>query len=372
MYYWLINATKRRLIEELRDSFAGNPYFQKIVPYIQDKFSFKERPQFGIVVKGSSGDRIPLSPQNFIGIVHSYCLKATIQQHPGIFLDWIREDTIALQQNKGVFPSPAGIYLLELTDVDDMKTKGKVLLDVVSSINDENVIEFKTGLEQVASLKYNPIPKSLRLYITSSLYGLKEGVDYEINGKVITFLTPFLPYTTIYADYKVLKETKGPYDFEAYASNNTIIPGVVLAFGNQLQKGDRCAIIVTDKRTPAFEEYGGHYEITLDIDAIARDTTQCEQIADFSIMTLLNKKVLFENDGLTFIDGPTLGSQSEEIYDEEGDEYYYTNSFNITFLTDWAYYIPLPLDIAQVISNTVYQQVIVHTEKNTLDIEKFF
>ena len=59
MYFYLISSLKRRLIEELKDSFARHPLYKKIVPFIQNKYAFDERPQYGIVVKGSSAKLSP-------------------------------------------------------------------------------------------------------------------------------------------------------------------------------------------------------------------------------------------------------------------------------------------------------------------------
>jgi len=373
MYYWLTNATKKFLISELRESFADHPYFSKI--QVQDRFSFKERPQFALIIKGSSGDRIVLSPQNFVGMVHSYCMLASIDGHKGQFLEWIREDTQALYDNDNVFPTEPGIYVLELLDVDDEKEGGTVIVDVFRSIFDENLITFETGLETEAYLDNEPITKSLRLRVDNNdyVYILEEGVDYDQDGNKITFLSPFVEKTTILADYKVLTGSNGPHTFNSFGSNNSILPGVVLAFGHKLLKGDKCAVVITDRRGPAFNEYGGHYTMSFDIDAIAvKDSEQAEQVADDAVMTFLKKKSQFEDVGLTMVDGPSLGGESEEVYDEEGDEYYFSNSFSISFQTDWSYYEPLPLQVSQVVVSTVYEQIVTRSERRELDIEKFF
>jgi hypothetical protein len=89
MYYYLIGALKRRLILELQDSFSRHAIYQKITPFIQNKFAFSERPQFGIVVKGSSANKVQLSADNFIGTVQSHVMLAYVDQpaHP---IEWHR------------------------------------------------------------------------------------------------------------------------------------------------------------------------------------------------------------------------------------------------------------------------------------------
>jgi len=373
MYYWLINATKRRLIEELRESFIHHPYYSKI--QVQDKFSFKERPQFAIVVKGSSGDRVVLSPQNFIGVIHSYCLQATVGEHPGMFLEWIREDTLAIHNNDHVFPSSPGIYLLEVLSIDDEMVDGTVALDMIDSVFDEEVFEIVTGEETDLTLDRLPIDGSLRIHLGGehNFYHLVEGTEYERDGQAITLLDPLLKGTRVFADYKVIVGSSGPHPFTSFYSDNTIIPGVVLAFGNRIKVGDKCAIIVTPERGPAFEEYGGHFIMSFDLDSIAvKDSTQSEQINDYAIMSLLRDKLKFEDDGLTIVDGPTIGGESEDVYDEEGDEHYFSNSFSVSFQTDWAYYKPLPITVSQVVVNTVYTAIINMSEVRELDIEKYY
>jgi hypothetical protein len=373
-YYWLINATKRRLIEELRDSFEKNPYFSKMSAFIQDKYTFEERPQQAIIVKGSSSDRVILSPQNFIGTMHSYIMKATIGSYPAIFIEWIREDTIAIQRNNHVFPTPPAIFLVQLLAVDALMAKGQIQVERVRSIIDEPLITFETGTETTATLADEPMNGSIKLF-TSNAYFLIEGEDYTVEAQVITFTTPFQAGTSIIADYKVWDGFIGEFAIEAYTAYNQIIPGVVIAFGNRLKVGDRCAIVVTPTRTAAFQEYGGHFNMSFDLDIIARDPKQAEQISDFSVMALLDKKELFEDDGLTLNEGPSQGGEAEDVYDEEGNENYHTQSVKVGYLTDWAYYKPLPITIAQILPVRVIAAImtpsVVDPDK-LWDVEKMF
>ena len=89
MYYYLISSLKRRLILELQDSFAQHPVYRKITPNIQNRFAFKERPQHGIVVKGSSANKLQLSADNFVGTIQSHVMLAYVNQ-PTFPLEWIR------------------------------------------------------------------------------------------------------------------------------------------------------------------------------------------------------------------------------------------------------------------------------------------
>jgi hypothetical protein len=44
----------------------------------------------------------------------------------------------------------------------------------------------------------------------------------------------------------------------------------------------------------------------------------------------------------------SLGGESEESYDENGDDYFYTGSFSIQIQTDWSVQVPLGIVIQRV------------------------
>jgi len=91
MYYYLVSSLKRRLINELKDSFSAHPLYEKLVNFIQNKYAFDERPQFGIVVKNSNASKVALSGDNFIGTVESHVMLAFMGK-PAYPIAWIRED----------------------------------------------------------------------------------------------------------------------------------------------------------------------------------------------------------------------------------------------------------------------------------------
>jgi len=112
VYYYLIGALKRRLIAELQDSYSRHPIYRKAVPYIQNKFAFDQRPQFGIVVKGSNANKIQFSANNFVGTVQSYVMLAHVGQ-PVYPIEWVREDLSVVLEN-GSPPTPPGVYFIEI------------------------------------------------------------------------------------------------------------------------------------------------------------------------------------------------------------------------------------------------------------------
>ena len=101
MYYYLTQQIQRKFVEELRRYWAYHPKYKDIVEHIQGKYSFRERPQFGIVLKNSAGNQAQLAADNFQGHVHSYVYKAFVNDFPNVSIEWVREDAIAIQNNNG-------------------------------------------------------------------------------------------------------------------------------------------------------------------------------------------------------------------------------------------------------------------------------
>ena len=100
---------------ELRRYWQHHPKYPDLPENIQGKYSFKERPQYGLVIKTSGGTRVDMSADNFRGVIVSYVYLTKVQRYPGTAIEWVREDSVAIQNNGGRFPSPPGVYYVELT-----------------------------------------------------------------------------------------------------------------------------------------------------------------------------------------------------------------------------------------------------------------
>ena len=116
MFYQLTESIKRRIILELRKFWQHHPKYPELVNNIQGKYSFEERPQYGIIVKISGGSRVDMSADNYRGVVKSYVYLTKVNNKPGFSLEWVREDSRAIQDNGGVFPSQAGVYYIDLIE----------------------------------------------------------------------------------------------------------------------------------------------------------------------------------------------------------------------------------------------------------------
>ena len=348
MYYYLLSSMKRRLIVELQDSFSRHPIYAKIVPFIQDKYSFEERPHFGIVIKGASANKVVLAADNFVGTIHSRTMLSYVGP-PSYPLEWVREDLAVVQQNGDVMPTVPGIYFLEVLEAPDTpQTPGSYIIDPLYTVTDEPVLRFVSGVERAAQLRHAPAPRTLRLWLNQRVL-MQQGRDYVVDGKgAITFQTAFPGGTTVTADYRYPGDSIGPQAFYWNTSDALTLPGVVLAFGKRARKGDKVAVSVYQDRVQAAMAYGGKYELSFDVDVIATDPTQMEEIADFAVMTLTaEKKPVLEFEGIELLD-ISIGGTAEESYDETGDLFFYTASLGIQFRADWEVHIPLPLTFSKV------------------------
>ena len=326
MYFFLTREVKRLLINEIRDFWATHPRYQNLVDNIQGKYSFKDRPQQAIVVKTGSASKVQFSPDNFMGTGQSYVTLAKLPGYPGVSVEWIREDSLAIQVNRGSFPSPPGVYYCEMTEEDAFHVDP--LLDVRAETL--SMVTESEGL-----LPMVPFEGSLRLYENPSSRMLRPGTDYTVgeDGVTIYFSSAIPSQVTVVADYRYAGVTTGPWVVLPYSGYHKPIPGCVLAFGGQFAKGDRFAVIVSNTREDAFLEYGGKWELSVDIDIIARDSNEQTVIADRTTMFLwaqLRSRLI---DRGIDIQDVSMGGESED--------YFYNSTISMTIQADWSMYEPL-------------------------------
>ncbi len=350
MYFYLINSVKRRFLLELQDSFSKHPVYQKIVPKIQTRYSFKERPDFGIVLKSSSANKVQLSADNFLGTVASHVMLAYVGE-PVYPIEWVREDTRAIELNNDVMLTPPGVYYIEILSApENSNDPGTFALDPLYTVTDDPVLRFQSGIEREAQLERVPVQGTLRLW-ENRRFLLTEGTHYTVdysNG-AITFITRFNQNSTVTADYRYAGESIGPIDWYWNRSDFSTLPGVVLAFGKRGKAGDKVAVVIYPDRVNTAQAYGGRFDLTFEFDVIVKDDiAQTEEIVDLAMMYLWNdKRATLSREGIEITD-VSIGGEAEESYDDTGDNYYFTASFSVQVQADWEVHIPLPLTISRV------------------------
>lgn len=349
MYYYLTQAIKRRLVLELKDSFSRHPYYEKVVPFIQNHEAFDERPQFGIIVKNSTANKVSLSADNFVGTVQSHVMLAYVK-HPVWPLEWVREDLNCIRENGDVMPTPPGVYYMEILRVpENAQDQGFFVLDPLLTQVDEPVLHFISGIEHDAQLQHVPVRGTVRLW-QNRTYLLIEGTDYTVdysNGAV-TFISGFSGNSYVTADYRYAAATIGPVPFVWNTADFKTLHGVVLAFGKRAKVGDKVAIVVYPDRVDAANAYGGRFDASFELDIISQDTNQMEEIADLVTMFLWGeKRPILSIEGIE-ITNISMGGESTEPYDETGDLNYYISSISVEIQTDWEIHLPLPLTISRI------------------------
>ena len=333
MYFFLTAAVKNRLIQELRGYWASHPKYQDLIDNIQGKYSFSQRPQYGIILKTGSANRVQLSADNFVGTVQSYVTLAKIPGYQGTSVEWVREDSLAIQANGGRFPTQAGVYYCEMSADDQFYVDP--LLDVrgeaLTMVNPAEGV-----LQQI------PYTDSLRL-VELPGGGLVAPEKYTLgsDGMTVYFREALPNGVSVVAYYRYTGTSTGPWEAKPYTGYNRAIPGCVLAFGRRAQKGDRFAVVVTPTREDAYLEYGGRWDLSIDIDIVARDVNSQMEMADQTAMFLwatLRGNLVDQGLDITEV---SMGGESEEVYDENGDDYFYNSTLAMTVQTDWFAFVPI-------------------------------
>lgn len=359
MFANLTEALKERLIQEVRSYWSvDEKYRDSLVPNIQGKYSFEERPQQAIILKSQSASPLQLSADHFQGTIVSYCFLTKVYGQEGISIEWIRENGIAIQQNNGVFPSRSGVYYIEVRE-EVVNVRGVpeerlvFYVDPLLEVIDERAILLDPLLYEVAAGNFHP--GSLRVYEMPGNIPYYSGVNYTADATTgrITLASPLPSGTYLSVDYRYAGTSTGPFPLPENGSDVTAIPGVVLAFGRRAYAGDIMAVVIGDRREPVAKEFGGRWEMSVDFDVMARDVYAQGEITDRTLMflyTTARDRLSTEGIEITTVN---MGGEAEEIYDENGDDYFYTASLSLSVMTDWAIHVPIGRTLTRVEPNTV-------------------
>jgi hypothetical protein len=240
-----------------------------------------------------------------------------------------------------------GLYYIEITDVQRGSATAVVdtLLDYASEI-----ISDAEGNETVFQLPHAPIHDKTFTLIENDKFIMSENVHYTLNKTtgILNFLSnpedptqTLRPKSKYKVEYRYQGSSYGPFTVQPRMSSEDMIPGVTLAFSNWLEAGDKQVVIVNEQRENVAQEYGGHFDVTLNLDIYSRDPIQRELIADLLAVKVFGEiKPRFDSQGLTIM-SVSLNGESEDTYDENTDTVYYMAGMDITFNTDWRLYAPI-------------------------------
>lgn len=358
MFANLTESVKRRLLYELRQYWSIDPHYRDtLVPHIQGKFSFRERPQQAIILKGLSANPQPLSADNFQGHIVSYCSLTRVLNAPGSSIEWIRENSVAIQNNGGDFPSPPGVYYIEFlreTVGTSNPTEHMVFyVDPLLEVLDERPLFLGPGSYELSAGSFHP--GSLRVYEMPGNLIMYDGINYSADSAtgLITLSSPMPSGTYLSVDYRYAGESTGPFVVDDNTSNIDAIPGVVLAFGRRIQAGDVMSVVVNRTREVTAMEFGGKWEMSLDFDVYSRDVNSTSEIADRTLMYLYTDvRARLSREGIE-INTVSHSGEAEEQYDENADDYFYTASLSMSLTTDWSIHVPITWEVSRVLPNTL-------------------
>ena len=226
-------------------------------------------------------------------------------------------------------------------------------MDPLLTVTDEPVLRFESGIEQEAQLQQIPVKGTLRLW-ENRRFLYQEGVHYEVDYTTgaIRLLTRAVPGGILVGSYRYATPSVGPVEFFWNQANFSTLPGVVLAFGKRAQLGDKVAIVVYEDRVETATAHGGRFDASFDLDVITRDPNQMEEITDLTWMYLWGqKRDMLSSEGIELTD-VSLGGETEEVYDETADDFFYNHSMSVQIQADWEIHVPLPLTVSMVTATT--------------------
>lgn len=346
MYFFLTEQLNRVFIDELRRYWQYHPKYGQnseasILDHIIGKYSFKQRPQVGIVLKNSSGNQVQLAADNFQGHVQSYVFLAHVEGRPNLSIEWVREDYVAIQNNGGLFPSAPGVYYLDFCTDAGEPTADSFFIDQLLDVIDETVLRVNDTQYQLQSGRF--VARTLKLYRMPGNLELYQGPNYTADPATgeITLVDELAEDEYLSADYRYPGQTTGPWQVFPNRALRDPIPGVVLAFGTRITPGDRLAVVVSRTRDIAALEFGGRWDLTLDVDVIARDPLTQREILDQSAFYLWAiARPRLSSRGIE-VSAVNMGGETEEVYDENADDFFYNASFSLQVQTDWSVHVPL-------------------------------
>jgi hypothetical protein len=336
MFHHLTMAVRDRMIKELKTYWQDHPRYETLAKNIQGKYAFDERPQFGMVVKTSGASNVVLSPDNFIGHIKGFTTLAKVKGKKSVSIEWVKEDRNTKAQE--------GIYHIQVqkdTMVEDPNAYLFVIQRYVSRKESAPLFTDPSTIE----LNYVPFEDSLRIREAPSgrILGASE---YAINGSTITLLEEVQRGLSLSVEYTSKDDfLEGPFSVCPDHVYRNIIPGIMISVGRWIEAGDEQIIVVTENLELIAREYGGRWDISVDIDLVARDVHSQADISDRTVVWLWSTlRPKLANMGLEMSD-VSLGGEGEEVYDENGDDYFYTASISLSIQADWFIHFPVLIPI---------------------------
>ena len=165
-----------------------------------------------------------------------------------------------------------------------------------------------------------PVANSFRL-IENPSGRLLESTEYVRNGTTVTLTEEVPRGLSLRAQY-TYKEADAP---DPYSISRPSVPRnhtcCLIAIGRWIEDGDEQIIVVEEAQQATYHEYGGRWDISVDIDLVTRDVHSQADIADRTVVWLWSAlRPKLANLGLEVSD-VSLGGEGEG-YDDNADDYF--------------------------------------------------
>lgn len=265
----LLEALKTRLFDEIEETISRNAVYRDKVK-VYHKFSYKERPSMGVVIKNISFSRLKLSPDDFVGIQKSYCAMAKAGNHPGEFLEWVWEDAnnITKTVKEDVSSQITGSNrVIHLQHGNIIKGPGSDTL----ADNNSQVFVWIDGVKTYPSLIF---PDRGEIYLaTPPPAGSKVAVSYSYSNAP----APGRYYIEIVKDGDTDKFVVNPL----YKETDELIPS---ATGSEPGAAiNKAPLLPNQEVLVVTDNYGNSYRLKRDTDYSISDSGEINFINGFSL-----------------------------------------------------------------------------------------
>ena len=283
--------------------------------------------------------------------VKSFSLRVTVNAVPALPVE-IRplDGTIFLERAPGPMDvvevtyyyrtlEPQGIYYVE------MVSQNSFIVDPLFVIDNEVLTNNYNGSQTQFQIQNYPLlPTPIDVYRDQRME-LIQGTEYTVDTDtgLLTLINPTMPSGTILTvSYKYPGASRGPFPLVKDRSNNQAIKGVVIAFEQGIEEGDKQAIIIRDTREQVAQAFGGKWDLSLSLNVYARDPSQREELSDVLVSVLWEGlKPRLDREGIV-VKNVSHGGETEELYNESSQDYYYSSTISLDLETDWELHKPLP------------------------------
>ena len=350
MINWMTHHTKRRFMAELKSMLQNHPRYMEDVQNVVNKFGYKERASRGIIINSTSAERVRLSADNYIGRQKSFVVMSPYRNSKGTSIEFVNENMPALEAinpNRNVFPTPPGFFVISIDSLpnDGTGEPGYFTLKQYLSAEDPSLLTFNDSRDFIAYLSHQNIyPGSVQIYFDDRIRLIPD-VDYTVDygTSEIRFLKDTPTGYTVSAKYRHGYGEDRKLEFHRNAYQTEIVPGVVLAFGDRATIGDQVSIRINESRVETADVYGGKFEVNLELLTYSKDASDREQLVDYVTTSILGRQMALIDSGIELME-VSPGSDAEETFNPETDEYYYEQSISVQLRVDWMIMVPLMLD----------------------------